>query len=129
MVFDQKRTRGLSVSLAGDQKIALVKFLDRSLNFHISENLREDLKKTIVEKAGEGCRGVVLDLSEVGVIDSCGVGLIISACNQASSMGIALGLSGVTPLIDRIFDVMRLRRHLKIYASNEEAAAALTVSQ
>ena len=129
MVFDQKRTRGFSISMAADNKIAVVRFLDRSLNFHISENLREDLKKTIAEKAGEGCCGTVLDLSEVGVIDSCGVGLIISACNQASSMGIALGLSGVTPLIDRIFDVMRLRRHLKIYASNEEAAAALTVSR
>ena len=81
MVFDQKRTRGLSVTLAGDQKIAVVKFLDRSLNFHISENLREDLKKTIVEKSGEGCQGVILDLSEVGVIDSCGVGIRLCVHN------------------------------------------------
>ncbi len=129
MVFEQKRTRGFSLGMVGENKVAVVRFLDRSLNFHVSESLREELKKTIVEKANEGYSGVVLDLAEVSVIDSCGVGLIISACNQASSLGIALGLSGVTPLIDRIFDVMRLRRHLKIYPSNEEAAAALTLVQ
>lgn len=129
MVFDQKRTRGLSVQLTGEDKVAVIRFLDRSLNFHVSENLREELKKTIAEKSSSGCSGVVLDLAEVGVIDSCGVGLVISACNQASSLGVGLGLSGVTPLIDRIFDVMRLRRHLKIYPSTEEAAAALVMAR
>jgi len=128
MVSDQNRTRGLAVEVLDDQKVAVVRFLDRSLNFHISETLREELKETISQKAEEGSQAIVLDLEEVGVIDSCGVGLVISACNEASSLGVSLGLSGVTPLIDRIFEVMRLRRHLKIYASTEEAAAALSMA-
>jgi len=122
----QRTTKGFLLEEREEGKIALLRFLDRNLNFYVSEALREEVKRTLEEQAEKGTRGIVLDMVEVGVIDSCGVGLVISACNHASSLGLGLALCRVSPFIDRVFDVMRLKRHLQVFGEEAEAIAALS---
>ncbi|MGH7151566.1 MAG: STAS domain-containing protein [Planctomycetota bacterium] len=126
MEIASKSTKGFTVDLREGGKIAVVRFLDRNLNFHVSETLRDDLKRTIDERARAGATAVLLDLGEVGVVDSCGVGVVIAACNHASSLGVSLGICRVSTFIDRVLEVMRLKRHLRLYATEEEGVAALS---
>jgi anti-anti-sigma factor len=125
MEIASRSTKGFSVDLRGDGKLAVFRFLDRNLNFHVSETLRDELKRAIEERAAAGTTAVLLDLGEVGVVDSCGVGVIIAACNHSSSLGVALGLCRVSAFIDRVLEVMRLKRHLRIHGTEEEGVAAL----
>lgn len=117
----QRTTKGFQLEEREGGKQVVLRFLDRNLNFYVSESLREEVKRTLEEQASRGTQGVVLDMVEVGVIDSCGVGLVISACNHASSLGLQLVLCRVSPFIDRVFDVMRLKRHLRVFAEQEDA--------
>lgn len=119
--------QALSWRRVEDGELAVVRFHERSLNFDFAERHRDQIKRLLKALTTDGVRGIVLDLGEVGSVDSCGIGLIIAACNLGSSRGAAVGLTGVTPFIDRTFEMMRLRRHLRIFPSEEKAVAALAV--
>lgn len=125
MEISQKSTRGFTADLRAGGKMAVLRFLDRNLNFHVSETLRDELKRAIEERAAAGSSAVLLDLGEVGVVDSCGIGVVIAACNHSSSLGISLGLCRVSPFIDRVLEVMRLKRHLRIFETEDQAVTAL----
>mgnify|MGYP003716104443 CR=1 FL=1 len=66
----------------------------------------------------------VLNLDNVKIIDSCGVGLIIVANNVATASNAKLYLCNIKPFIVKIFDIMRISKHLSIH---ETEAAALSV--
>ncbi|MGA0059974.1 MAG: STAS domain-containing protein [Planctomycetota bacterium] len=69
----------------------------------------------------------VLDLDNVKIIDSCGVGLIIVANNLAMSRGAKLYLANMKPFIVKILDIMRISKHLTIFETEEMALEAIKV--
>jgi anti-anti-sigma factor len=66
----------------------------------------------------------LLDLSRVGYIDSTGVSWLIVAHKSFHERGGRLVIHSLTPLVQRVLDVMRLSAVLHL-AANEEAARAL----
>ncbi len=108
-------------------RLAVVRFHGRNLNFEFAERHRSEIKALLQELTETGVRGIVLDLGEVGSIDSCGVGLLVAACNMSSSRGAEVGLTGLTPFIDRTLEMMRLRSHLRVFATEAMAVAALSI--
>ena len=65
----------------------------------------------------------MLNLDNVKIIDSCGVGLIIVANNVTSSHSAHLYLCHIKPFIIKIFDIMRISKHLSIFETEEAALA------
>ena len=120
-----KKSQGLSVTALEDDKTVIVSFNDRSLNFYVTDSLKESLKETIKGKIDEGYKHFVLNLENVKIIDSCGVGLIIVANNMTSSNNAKLYLCLIKPFIIKIFDIMRISKHLSIYDTEEAALAAV----
>jgi serine/threonine-protein kinase RsbW len=72
--------------------------------------LREELKKLI----GEGIREMVLDMAAVEVIDSIGLGLIISVHNSLQKAGGNLTVINVSPDVLDLMRSMRLNRHFSV---------------
>jgi anti-anti-sigma factor len=120
-----KKSQGLSVTTLSGDKTVIVSFNDRSLNFYVTDSLKESLKQTINSKIDEGYQHFVLNLDNVKIIDSCGVGLIIVANNVTASRNAKLYLCHIKPFIIKIFDIMRVSKHLAIYESEELALAAV----
>ena len=58
-------------------------------------------------------------------IDSCGVGLIIVANNVTSSRNTKLYLSNIKPFIVKIFEIMRISKHLVIFDKEDDALQAI----
>lgn len=116
-----KKSQGLSVTALKEDKTVIVSFNDRSLNFYVTDSLKESLKETIKSKIDEGYRHFVLNLENVKIIDSCGVGLIIVANNVTSSNDAKLYLCQIKPFIVKIFDIMRISKHLSIFETEEAA--------
>lgn len=98
---------------------------ERNLNYDFAEQRRDEFKILLADLTHDGALVVLLDLSEVGAIDSCGVGLVISALNAASAHGVEMGMIGVAPFLERVLEVMRLRRHLHIFGTEADAIEAL----
>ena len=116
-----KKSQGLSVTTLTDDKTVIISFKDRSLNFYVTDSLKESLKQAVNDKIEEGYVHFVLDLESVKIIDSCGVGLVIVANNLTTASGAKLYLCNIRPFIIKIFDIMRISKHLSIH-ENEEAA-------
>ena len=120
-----KKSQGLSVTALKDDKTVIVSFNDRSLNFYVTDSLKESLKETIKSKIDEGYKHFVLNLDNVKIIDSCGVGLIIVANNVTSSHSAHLYLCHIKPFIIKIFDIMRISKHLNIFETEDQALDAI----
>ncbi|MGE0144980.1 MAG: STAS domain-containing protein [Planctomycetota bacterium] len=114
-----RKSEGLSVTVLQEDHTCIITFHDRSLNFYVTDSLKETLKETIAQKIEEGVRHFVLNLDQVKIIDSCGVGLIIVANNVTASRQARLYLCNVKPFIIKIFDIMRISRHLAIHETED----------
>lgn len=120
-----KKSQGLNVTTLRDDRTVIISFNDRSLNFYVTDSLKEALKEAINEKIEEGYEHFVLNLDNVKIIDSCGVGLIIVANNVTSARQSQLCLSNIKPFILKIFEIMRISKHLAIYDSEDDALQAI----
>ena len=121
-----KKSQGFATTCLQNDHVVILQFNDRSLNFYVTDALKEGLKETIGQKIDEGYSHFVLNLENVKIIDSCGVGLIIAANNLTSSRNAKLYLSNIKPFIIKIFEIMRISKHLNIFESEEEALKAIT---
>jgi anti-anti-sigma factor len=61
-----------------------------------------------------GVAELVLDLSRVRMVDSAGIGLLISAHNSLKKTGGSLEITNASPEIVELFRSMRMHRHFKI---------------
>jgi len=118
-----KKSQGLSVTALDEDKTCIISFNDRSLNFYVTDTLKESLKETINAKIDEGYEFFLLNLDNVKIIDSCGVGLIIVTNNVTASRNTKLHLCNIKPFIIKIFDIMRISKHLAIFDTEEDALA------
>ncbi|MEO0479441.1 MAG: STAS domain-containing protein [Planctomycetota bacterium] len=120
-----KKSEGLSVTVLSEDKTCILRFNDKSLNFYVTDPLKETIKQTIVEKIDDGIEHFVLDFDNVKIIDSCGVGLIIVANNLTSSRSAGLYLANIKPFIVKIFEIMRISKHLNIFETEDQALDAI----
>jgi len=56
-----------------------------------------------------GCTGVVLDMHRVRVLDSSGLGAIISLRSRLPAEGPGVAIAGATPQVLRVFDITGTR--------------------
>jgi anti-sigma B factor antagonist len=124
-----KKSQGLSVTTLEADKTVIIAFNDRSLNFYVTDSLKESLKETINSKIDDGFEHFILNLDNVKIIDSCGVGLIIVANNVTASRNSKLYLSNIKPFIIKIFEIMRIAKHLAIFEREDEALQAIKNSK
>ena len=120
-----KKSQGLSLTVLKEDKTVIISFNDRSLNFYVTDSLKDSLKDTINHMIEEGFEHFVLNLDKVKIIDSCGVGLIIVANNVTTARDTKLYLCNIKPFIIKIFDIMRISKHLSIFDTEEGALDAV----
>ncbi|MEE2887410.1 MAG: STAS domain-containing protein [Planctomycetota bacterium] len=116
-----KKSQGLTVTTLTADKTVIIAFNDRSLNFYVTDSLKDSLKEMISDKIDEGFEHFVLNLENVKIIDSCGVGLVIVANNVTTASNAKLYLCNIKPFIVKIFDIMRISKHLSIHETEEVA--------
>ncbi len=73
-----------------------------------------ELRAQLKELLAGGVQVLQLDLEEVRMVDSAGIGLIISTHNSLKKTGGKLELTGVAPEIGDLFRSMRMHQHFRI---------------
>jgi len=61
-----------------------------------------------------GVRDLVIDLTDVRMVDSCGIGLLISAYNSLRNVGGSLTVVHASAEILQLFRTMRMHRHFSV---------------
>lgn len=77
-------------------------------------------KDLMREMTAESNKPVVLDLSQVEFVDSSGLGAIVAAMKFLGKER-PLHLSGLTPIVAKVFALTRMDRVFKIFTSVDEA--------
>lgn len=73
-----------------------------------------ELRSKLREIVQEGAREVVVDLSDVLMVDSCGIGLLISAHNSLKKVGGQLAVIHASADLLELFQTMRMHQHFSV---------------
>ncbi|MDP3939204.1 MAG: STAS domain-containing protein [Deltaproteobacteria bacterium] len=90
------------------------------VDMHSSPKVREAQGKALQG----GTRGVVVDLSGVGYMDSSGIATLIEGLQRAKREGRNFRLVGLTPSVRDVFDLARLADVFEIFTTRDEALKA-----
>ena len=79
-----------------------------------------DFKSRMVEFVAQGNMGLVLNLSEVDLIDSSGLGVMVSVLKRLGNKG-SMKLCNVKPDVRSLLELIQLDKVFLIYHSEQEA--------
>lgn len=102
------------------------KILDRILitevTGEIDHHTASEIKAAIIEQyALNSCVDIVFDFTNLYFMDSAGIGMLIGRYKQACINGGVVYAAGVSPAIERIFDLSGLNKIIKRYPTVEDA--------
>ena len=114
--------------LDGSQVVKEIRRLDQAVavdirgdvDLHHSPALRETLARLIEENPGR----LVLNLTEVGYMDSSGVATLVEALQRIQRKKGRLQMHSLSPRVRSIFEIARLETIFEIYSSEDEALKA-----
>ena len=108
-----------------DGRGATMQLRARYLNYDVADELKAVLRERTQELLDGGRRHFVLELAEVSIVDSCGVGLMIGLHNQIHATGASLWLVGVSQFLQKILRMMHLDQYFQVAASEADVLARL----
>ena len=86
-----------------------------------------DLRQAVVKAVADGCRGLILDISELDFVDSFGIGAVVAALKRLRQRGGELALVCPSRRIRRVFEICDLDRIIAFHDSIDAAAESRTV--
>ena len=89
------------------------------LDMATSVQLQESLRRLV----DAGDRHLVVDLAEVGFMDSSGLGALVTVFQTLTDADGWLRLAAVQPTVRRVLSITSVDRAIGVYDSVEEAAA------
>jgi anti-anti-sigma factor len=101
----------------GDKIVRLSGPLDVSQAMQLREVLGEQID-------GPGAR-VLVDLGDVPLIDSSGIGVMVTAHRRADGAGASFALAGAGATVARVFSMTRTDKLLRVYPDVEQGVEAL----
>ena len=117
----------LSVTDLPEAGVSVVQIKDAFLNYASSDELKINLKELCRARMTGGLRTFAFDLSRVTVMDSCGLSVLISVKKLVEGEGGRIGLFGLSPMIQRLFEITKLQNIFEIYPDENSALAAFAV--
>ena len=85
----------------------LTAYIQRDVDHHSARNMRESIDRVLFENKPEI---LIIDFSNVGFMDSSGLGLILGRVEKASALGAEVKLSGISPSLMKLIRLSGLER-------------------
>lgn len=94
------------------------------LSERLTVETEADLKQAVRRQLDAGRRHMVLDLSRVPYVDSCGLGTMVQAYVSAHRLGGSVKLWNITPRVRQLLTITRLLTVFEIYQPEVRAMGA-----
>ena len=105
----------IAVRRQGEYKI--IEVIEKRVYMTITEIFKEEL----LAETGQSNQKYIIDLNQVEVMNSSGLGVLILLRDIISKKGSVLKLTHLQPLLEDIFLRMKLNILFEVYATTEEA--------
>jgi anti-sigma B factor antagonist len=116
----------LAVTDAPASGLTVMQIKDAFLNYASSDELKTNMKDLCRTRLATGTRAFAVDLSHITVMDSCGLSVLISVKKLVEGEGGRVALFGLSPMIQRLFEITKLESIFDIYADESAAMSALS---
>lgn len=116
----EKEEALFSVEASDDPRVVTVVIQAKYLNYDMSDGLKLRLREAVQEYLDQGTQFFVLDLQNVSIVDSCGVGLMIGVHNLIRDHDATLYLTGITHFLEKIFRMMHLDQYFHVVRDSDE---------
>jgi anti-sigma B factor antagonist len=100
-----------------------VKVIRLSGPVDVSQSLQ--LRELLGEQIDGPTARVLVDLSDVPLIDSSGIGVMVTAHRRAEKAGASFALAGAGETVGRVFSLTRTDKLLRLYPNVSEGVEAL----
>lgn len=84
----------------------------------------DHMMRTLIRLVDDGSRKLLVDLGQVGYVDSSGMGALVAALKHARTVGGDLRLCALQDDVRAIFEMTRLNKAVTIHATRSEALGA-----
>ena len=84
----------------------------------IVASMADDFKSKLLNLVNKGTKELILDLSDVEVVDSVGLGVVMATHNSLKNTGGKLKVIKASEDIFRFFQTMRLDQHFEVHPAN-----------
>ncbi len=84
----------------------------------------DQMKRALIKLVDDGKRKVLVDLAQVGYVDSSGMGALVASLKHARTVGGELRLCALQDDVRAIFEMTRLNKAVIIHPSRSEALGA-----
>ena len=115
----------LDVEESREGNLFVLTIKDSCLNYSSTDTLKPAMKEIIQGALDRGRRNFVINMRSVGVVDSCGLSVLISLKKQIEQGQGRLALVWLNGMIQRLFGVTRLDKAFAAYETRESALQAL----
>jgi anti-sigma B factor antagonist len=92
---------------------------------YLDFDVAPQFKKCVVRRIEEGDRRIVIDLSDVGFIDSTAIGVLVGVLKRLKEDGGSLAVVCVNDNVRGIFEMVGLENVIPLHPTRDEAVAAL----
>jgi anti-anti-sigma factor len=96
-----------------------------ALRGRLDQASADEVHRAAMEPVGEGCRGIVVDMSGVDYIASVGIRSLIRPSQGIALKGGKLAVAALKPEIKDFFKLTGLDQMFSVYETPAEAVAAL----
>lgn len=104
-----------------EQETALIKLNENVLG----GNDALEFTATLEELSSKGAKLIIADLKNVSVMNSSGLGMLVSALSNLKNTNVAFVLSSVPKKVLSLLEMTHLDKVFSIYKNNEAAASHL----
>jgi anti-anti-sigma factor len=123
MMSENLRSEPKGITTEVNGELAILRFQDSSLNFYVTDSLKVVVQEEVDKVLDQGCTHVVLSMEKVKILDSTGVTVVIRANNAVVARSAKLYVTNVKPFILKIFEILKISKHLSIFDTEEDAVA------
>ena len=87
----------------------------------VGGSLSDRMNRTLDNLLAQGKKNIVVDLSGITILNSSGMGILISGYSKVNNNGGALKLANITNKIQGLLSITKLNSIFEIYNSTDEA--------
>jgi stage II sporulation protein AA (anti-sigma F factor antagonist) len=114
----------LAINLEVKKDVLCIR-LSGELDHHTAEELREKSSKLI---ESENIKHIILNLEELGFMDSSGLGVILGRYKQIKQKHGEMVVCAISPAVNRLFEMSGLFKIIRLEPSEENALQRLGVA-
>lgn len=96
----------------------LVVYIIGDIDHHTSEIIKNTCNRELKRKH---CKNIIFDMTMVSFMDSSGIGMLIGRYKETEIFGGIVMATGISSVLDKIFQLSGLYKIIKCFPTTEEA--------